>query len=291
MSVDQNTVEEVNAQYLYNLLAVMPGDKAPAPLPVDLRPRNQFKQSHCRKAVNIDLENTSGPLDEVTLQKCCNEEGWPRFKWRNIFIVILIDVDDKTENIKRMIQFLTKQKLIKLCVLQGGYETFEKLYPFRCDGSKHSNTNDIHTFYPTQIVDNLYLGSYQNATSPIQISNLKITHILNCASECVTSMPYDANIIHFKVDWEDHNEFNIDSEFEKCFQFIEAANGNVLIHCYAGKSRSASLVIAFLMKKHKWSFRQAMSYVKMHRPNIDPNPGFISQLEKFEKSLDEMMKK
>ncbi|KTG38377.1 hypothetical protein cypCar_00018056 [Cyprinus carpio] len=57
--------------------------------------------------------------------------------------------------------------------------------------------------------------------------------------------------------------------------------GVVLVHCNAGVSRSASVVIGFLMSQEKMSFDEAFSAVKTARPYIQPNPGFMSQLKKY----------
>jgi atypical dual specificity phosphatase len=56
-------------------------------------------------------------------------------------------------------------------------------------------------------------------------------------------------------------------------------NINVLVHCFAGKSRSASVIIGYLMKYHNMRFEEAYTYVKHIRPSIDPNIGFYCQLQ------------
>ena len=47
-------------------------------------------------------------------------------------------------------------------------------------------------------------------------------------------------------------------------------------------SRSATLVLAYLMKSRKWSLAEALSSVKANRPCICPNEGFMDQLRLFE---------
>ena len=53
------------------------------------------------------------------------------------------------------------------------------------------------------------------------------------------------------------------------------------MHCYAGVSRSSTIVISFLMKKLNWSFKKALDYVRKKRWVINPNPGFVRQLKSF----------
>jgi protein-tyrosine phosphatase len=54
------------------------------------------------------------------------------------------------------------------------------------------------------------------------------------------------------------------------------------VHCWAGVSRSATIVIAYLMRKNKWPLETAMDYVKQKRNFINPNHGFLAKLKDFE---------
>lgn len=70
--------------------------------------------------------------------------------------------------------------------------------------------------------------------------------------------------------------------------FIKAAiqkGGNVFVHCYAGVSRSASTIIAFLMMEKKMGFIEAANYVRKQRPVIFPNIGFQRQLLQLEEFI------
>jgi protein-tyrosine phosphatase len=81
---------------------------------------------------------------------------------------------------------------------------------------------------------------------------------------------------------------NLLRHFRPAIDFIAKAiksGGVVLVHCYAGVSRSASVVIAYLMKELGLPALDAMTYVRKRRPIIFPNPGFQRQLFDFEKHL------
>jgi protein-tyrosine phosphatase len=57
--------------------------------------------------------------------------------------------------------------------------------------------------------------------------------------------------------------------------------GGVLVHCYAGVSRSSSFVIAYLINKKLMSYDDAKERVKKRRPCIHPGDGFIHQLKSY----------
>lgn len=63
------------------------------------------------------------------------------------------------------------------------------------------------------------------------------------------------------------------------------ANQKVLIHCQQGVSRSASLVIAYIMKSKSMDINEAYAYVKNKSPCIGPNMSLIYQLCEWGKTL------
>ncbi len=74
--------------------------------------------------------------------------------------------------------------------------------------------------------------------------------------------------------------------FNEAFDFINNAKDNkctILIHCQMGKSRSATILIAYLMKFYNYSYDGAFNYVKKLRKIVNPNAGFVKQLKLFEK--------
>jgi dual specificity MAP kinase phosphatase len=70
----------------------------------------------------------------------------------------------------------------------------------------------------------------------------------------------------------DADSFNLALYFEEAADFIEAARaqGHVLVHCMAGVSRSATLVLAYLVRKQGLSLPEAYSRVKARRPIVPP---------------------
>ncbi|KNE70856.1 hypothetical protein AMAG_14962 [Allomyces macrogynus ATCC 38327] len=60
-----------------------------------------------------------------------------------------------------------------------------------------------------------------------------------------------------------------------------ARNLNVYVHCKAGKSRSATAVMAYLIMHQGYSFDRAWAHVKEKRPAVAPNIGFFSVLREI----------
>ena len=61
----------------------------------------------------------------------------------------------------------------------------------------------------------------------------------------------------------------------------------VLVHCQVGMSRSATIVIGYLMRKFPdMTLNKAFRFVKSKRPIVNPNEGFIKQLKSFERTLE-----
>lgn len=67
--------------------------------------------------------------------------------------------------------------------------------------------------------------------------------------------------------------------------FSSSCPARVLVHCAVGVSRSASLVLAYLMIHHGFTLLQAINKVKERRW-IFPNRGFLKQLQALERKLE-----
>ena len=139
----------------------------------------------------------------------------------------------------------------------------------------------------SKILDRLYVGSQDVAHDLDLLSANKITHILNVASGVVNL--YDGWFIYKTKEALDVPEFSLIEIFDECCEFMHNCincGGNVLIHCNAGVSRSATIAIAYLMKYYSMTYDEGFRFVKSKRSFIRPNEGFIKQLKVYEKKLD-----
>ncbi|RKO95551.1 phosphatases II, partial [Caulochytrium protostelioides] len=52
----------------------------------------------------------------------------------------------------------------------------------------------------------------------------------------------------------------------------------VLVHCAQGVSRSATLVVAYVMLKENWPWARAYAYVKSRSESVCPNVGLVGEV-------------
>ncbi|EGR31616.1 hypothetical protein IMG5_105980 [Ichthyophthirius multifiliis] len=164
--------------------------------------------------------------------------------------------------------------------------------------------NNSQIVYPNDILNGkLYYGNWKHAASQEVIDNIGLTHILNMTSEVENFFQLNPQISYLKISIDDEDFTNISQHFKESWEFISNAlqdnKNKILIHCAQGKSRSATIVCMYLMKKFKLGFEyvflyiyyflfqqlyQILSYVQSRRDVACPNYGFIEQLKQFEKN-------
>eukprot|EP01117_Protostelium_nocturnum_P001275 TRINITY_DN1158_c0_g1_i1.p1 TRINITY_DN1158_c0_g1~~TRINITY_DN1158_c0_g1_i1.p1 ORF type:complete len:176 (-),score=55.25 TRINITY_DN1158_c0_g1_i1:130-657(-) len=134
-----------------------------------------------------------------------------------------------------------------------------------------------------EIIPNLYLGNWKAASIKEILETRKITHILTVAPGFIPAFPQEYSYKVFNI--ADVSFEDIIVHFEPCLQFIDEAlnqSGAIFVHCAAGISRSATIIIAYLMWSKKISYEEAHKIVKEKREIIFPNAGFTRQLRFFE---------
>ncbi|XP_070760495.1 serine/threonine/tyrosine-interacting protein isoform X1 [Enoplosus armatus] len=141
-----------------------------------------------------------------------------------------------------------------------------------------------------EILPGLFLGPYSAAMKsklPI-LERQGVTHIV-CVRQDIEANFIKPNFPHtfryLVLDIADNPVENIIRFFPTTKEFIDsclATGGKVLVHGNAGISRSAALVIAYLMETFGMKYRDAFSHVQERRFCINPNVGFVHQLQEYE---------
>ncbi|UJR11511.1 hypothetical protein I4U23_015692 [Adineta vaga] len=137
-----------------------------------------------------------------------------------------------------------------------------------------------------KITSNLYIGCAKLARSKYFLDNNNIHGIINATRH--EPMAYPESYDYLRVNIDDEPSEQIHLHFRHIFEFIQQHHNlghSVLVHCQMGISRSATLVIAYLMIDGHRTLGEAFQQVKNVRPQIDPNEGFLSQLRELERSL------
>ncbi|XP_019642853.1 PREDICTED: dual specificity protein phosphatase 3-like [Branchiostoma belcheri] len=136
-----------------------------------------------------------------------------------------------------------------------------------------------------EVFPRLYVGEGDIAKKLPRLQELGITHVVNAAHNIgVFTGPHfyrDTNIQYLGVEAVDHDGFDMMPYFIQTADFIEDAlrddTAKVLVHCLEGFSRSATLVIAYLMLKQGMMVQEAVRTVRDRR-EVCPNDGFLKQL-------------
>ncbi|XP_023657435.1 dual specificity protein phosphatase 19 [Paramormyrops kingsleyae] len=160
-----------------------------------------------------------------------------------------------------------------LCVVEDGGQP-DGAYGYIEDNSLDLQVGVIKPY--------LLLASQDVAHDLDTLKELKVSHILNVGYGVENISP--DLFVYKTLNILDLPETDITSYFHETSQFIDqvkAEGGVVLVHCNAGVSRSAAIVIGYLMSREGLAFNAALALVKAARPAIRPNPGFYEQLKDY----------
>jgi protein-tyrosine phosphatase len=142
----------------------------------------------------------------------------------------------------------------------------------------------------TALKNRVFLGNEDNARDLGLLTSYAITHVIS-----LTQSVYHPNkFSYYPINIDDSPVANIYQYFEPCVEFInsvldakkDTAEGqNILVHCAAGVSRSASIVIAYIMSAQRVDYETALALVRADRHFICPNEGFVLQLRQWQMAL------
>ncbi|KAI5383875.1 Very-long-chain (3R)-3-hydroxyacyl-CoA dehydratase [Lathyrus oleraceus] len=143
---------------------------------------------------------------------------------------------------------------------------------------------------PSAVTSCLFIGGALAARSVYTLQYLGITHILClCTNEIGQSETQFPNIFEYKnFSVYDSEDFNITTVFDEACDFIdcvEQKGQKILVHCFEGKSRSVTLVLAYLMLRKKYTLSKAWQTMKQVHRRAQPNDGFAKILQVLDQKL------
>ena len=131
-----------------------------------------------------------------------------------------------------------------------------------------------------KIRENLWLGSAR-ARKHLEGIDVVISVLTEFERDFLNYQELDNLIIEYKIELDDSAEAPLIPALDQVEKILdeELARGHsCLVHCLAGRSRSAAIVIGYLMRNERLSFSQALQEVQRLRPVASPNGGFRRQL-------------
>uniref|UniRef100_A0A8C4NJN2 Dual specificity phosphatase 10 n=1 Tax=Eptatretus burgeri TaxID=7764 RepID=A0A8C4NJN2_EPTBU len=190
-------------------------------------------------------------------------------------------------------------------ILKGGFSSFRRQHEKLCTSSLHiplelqpcqsrfgepgRSTPDIENAEITSVLPFLFLGNERDAQELSHLQSLNVGYVLNVTVH-LPLFHYEHGILRYKrLPATDSSKQNLRQYFEEACEFIEEAHQSgqgLLVHCQAGVSRSATIIIAYLMKHTRMTMADAYTFVKSKRPIISPNLNFMGQLLQFEEDLN-----
>jgi predicted protein tyrosine phosphatase len=139
---------------------------------------------------------------------------------------------------------------------------------------------------PTEVVSGfLWLGSGRDADNVEHLRSLGVTHVLNVTSEWKEAAALAQHkVVVKRLPIKDFVTESISPHLENALAFIDAAReasgSRLLVHCVVGKSRSATVVLAYLMVRHGMTLHAAYHHVRNVR-EIRPNDGFFAEVTRL----------
>ncbi|XP_077414431.1 dual specificity phosphatase 28 isoform X2 [Vanacampus margaritifer] len=137
-----------------------------------------------------------------------------------------------------------------------------------------------------EVTSSLAISNSRSACSPELLQRGAVTLCINVTRR--QPFPAVAAVAVTRIAVSDRPDDDLYRHFDTCADAIhaEAQNGGrSLVYCKNGRSRSAAVCVAYLMKHQRVALADALKKVKAARPVIAPNPGFLTQLQRYEDEL------
>ncbi|KAJ1062315.1 hypothetical protein K5549_012796 [Capra hircus] len=270
---------------------------------IDSRPFVEYNTSHILEAININcskLMKRRLQQDKVLITELIQHSAKHKVDLDCSQKVVVYDQSSQDVASLASDCFLTvllgklEKSFSSVHLLAGGFAEFSRCFPGLCEGKStlvptciSQPCLPVANIGPTRILPNLYLGCQRDVLNKELMQQNGIGYVLNASNTC--PKPDFIPESHFlRVPVNDSFCEKILPWLDKSVDFIEkakASNGCVLVHCLAGISRSATIAIAYIMKRMDMSLDEAYRFVKEKRPTISPNFNFLGQLLDYEKRI------
>ncbi|KAJ7987924.1 hypothetical protein DPEC_G00318290 [Dallia pectoralis] len=299
-----STVRPIGAE---GLVALLEGG-LDSVLLIDSRPFIEYNSSHILEAVNVNcskLMKRRLQQDKIQINELLQHSTKKKLELMEGQEVVVYDQSSLDPMTLPSEAFLTvllaklERSFPSVHLLSGGFSEFSELFPGLCEGKALLTSSclvpsclsqpclPLNTSGPTRILPHLYLGCQRDVLNKELMQQNDIVFVLNASNTC-PKPDYIPESHFLRVPVNDSFCEKILPWLDRSVEFIEkakASNACVLVHCLAGISRSATIAIAYIMKRMDMSLDEAYRFVKEKRPTISPNFNFLGQLLDFEKKI------
>lgn len=140
----------------------------------------------------------------------------------------------------------------------------------------------------SMVLPRLFLGTQAAAKDEALLKANNITHIVNIGVKCYFPSEFTYHTI--RVEDSLKNKDTLLPHFPAAVAFVAAVQGGsdgggVLVHCRAGRSRSPTVVLAYLLHLLRCTVPEALELTQLARPCAMPNPAFMGNLRAWHASL------
>ncbi|KAG9061923.1 hypothetical protein KI688_006640 [Linnemannia hyalina] len=156
--------------------------------------------------------------------------------------------------------------------------------PSDCVEENQDNEQEISCILPGF----LYLGPEIVTNGQVEeLDRLGVKRILNMATECEDVLvAHRPDMEYHKIGVYDSIEADVSAGLLQAVDIIAASKDSAIyVHCKAGKSRSVTATIAYLISHLQWPLNKAYQHVLTNRPCMCPNLGFVAELIEMEKHI------
>lgn len=146
---------------------------------------------------------------------------------------------------------------------------------------------------PQEVLPNIFIGSASSSKNRRSLASLQLTHHVALTDpigdasnpECIISDNHFQDRLVLQIN--DTESQSLDETIVQCNAFIAsnlALGHKVLVNSTLGVSRSAAIIIAYMIKNLNVSYDDALARLRTVKGNVKPNPGFERQLRIYEQA-------
>ncbi|TYZ64752.1 hypothetical protein PybrP1_004295 [[Pythium] brassicae (nom. inval.)] len=286
-------VPTISVTTLYNVL------QTNGVVVVDCRDADEFALRHLPGALNCAYAKGRKKSVDDVIELAQNRALALKLAARDLMEVVVIGANrssvlykmDWGYRVARLL--LAEGRVYSVRFLAQGFPLFARKYDFllepRAAAASHKRPPTVPA-YPNEILEGLlFLGNFWQASSPDVLAALHITHVVNVGAPTADRVKL-AHVAYLDIELPDRVDADLAATLAASAAFIdraarESSGARVLVHCIQGVSRSASVVIWYVMVTTRCTLSAAYAHVLKCRPLVFPNHGFMQQLVAREAEL------